>query len=157
MLILLDIDGVMVPANSWKRPEILSDGFFAFSNKSSKALQKIISETSADILLSTSHKNSFSIKEWHEIFKLRGIDTNNINRLSENLSYLNRKEEIINWYDSILFNQDNFVIIDDDKSLNGLPDFLKHRLVLTSPLVGLTDELASYAISILKESTYSLH
>jgi hypothetical protein len=27
MLILLDIDGVMTSANSWKRPELLSDGF----------------------------------------------------------------------------------------------------------------------------------
>ena len=26
MLLYLDIDGVMVPANSWRKPEILEDG-----------------------------------------------------------------------------------------------------------------------------------
>ena len=31
MIILLDIDGVMVAGNSWKKPEFLSDGFPAFS------------------------------------------------------------------------------------------------------------------------------
>lgn len=33
MLILLDIDGVMVPANSWKRPEFLADGFLCSIQK----------------------------------------------------------------------------------------------------------------------------
>lgn len=141
MLILLDIDGVMVPANSWKKPEFLNDGFPVFSSRATHALQKIISETSADILLTTSHKSKYSISEWFKIFELRGIVVNKIDRLSENLSYLNRKEEILNWFNS-RNNHENFVIIDDDKSLNGLPLFLKEHLILTSPLVGLTNELA---------------
>ena len=53
MLILLDIDGVMVPANSWKKPEFLADGFAVFSTKSVQALNKIILETNAGILLTT--------------------------------------------------------------------------------------------------------
>ena len=56
MLILLDIDGVMIPANSWKKPKFLDDGFAMFKLKSVKALQKIIAETGASILLTTSHK-----------------------------------------------------------------------------------------------------
>ncbi|WP_240622631.1 HAD domain-containing protein [Flavobacterium crocinum] len=152
---MLDIDGVMVPANSWKRPEFLNDGFPAFSSKATCALQRIIAETSADILLTTSHKSKYSISEWNEIFKLRGINVNDIARLSENLTHLSRKEEILNWY-NIKNNPENFVIIDDDKSLNGLTPFLKSKLVLTSPMVGLTDELASEAISILKEEFHIL-
>lgn len=148
MTILLDIDGVMVPASSWKRPEFLNDGFPAFSNIAVKALERIISETGASIILTTSHKSKYSISEWHEIFKLRGIKISTIDRLSENSPELSRKEEILKW-DFSKFNHQNFVIIDDDKSLNGLPVFLKDKLVLTSPLVGLTDELASQAISIL--------
>ena len=31
MLVLLDIDGVMVPANSWKKPEFMDDGFPMFN------------------------------------------------------------------------------------------------------------------------------
>jgi Swiss Army Knife RNA repair-like protein len=155
MLILLDIDGVMVPANSWRKPEFLSDGFPVFSSRATNALQKIISETSADILLTTSHKSKFSISEWFKIFELRGIEVNKIDRLSENISYLNRKEEILNWFNSKP-DYEKFVIIDDDKSLNGLPVFLKEHLTLTSPLVGLTDELAKEAIvNLNKEEHYA--
>jgi hypothetical protein len=150
MLILLDIDGVMVPANSWKRPEFLDDGFSAFSLKSINALKKIISETDAHIILTTSHKSSYDIPQWLKIFKLRGIDLNIIDRLTDNYSNLNRKQEILDWYNSKQHLHEHFVILDDDKSLNALPSHLKEHLVLTSSLVGLTDELADNAISILK-------
>ncbi|MGB7394157.1 MAG: HAD domain-containing protein [Pricia sp.] len=63
MLILLDIDGVMVPATSWKRPEFENDEFPKFSKRAILSLQKIISETGADILLTTSHKSSYNLKE----------------------------------------------------------------------------------------------
>jgi len=149
MLILLDIDGVMVPANSWKRPEFLIDGFSAFSMKSIDALKKIIIETDANIILTTSHKSKYNIPKWLEIFKLRGIDINRIDRLSDNYANLNRKQEILNWYNSNQNLNEHFVILDDDKSLNALPNQLKEHLVLTSPLVGLTEELADNAISIL--------
>jgi len=64
MLILLDIDGVMTSAISWKRPELLSDGFALFSPKATDALNKIILKTNADILLTTSHKSSCTPKKW---------------------------------------------------------------------------------------------
>lgn len=156
MLILLDIDGVMVPANSWKKPEFLNDGFPAFSSRATNALKEIISETSANILLTTSHKSKYSISEWFKIFELRGIHVNKIERLSENPSFVNRKEEILNWFNS-KSDYEKFVIIDDDKSLNGLPFFLKEHLTLTSPLVGLTDELAKEAIvNLNKEELHTI-
>lgn len=78
MLILLDIDGVMVPANSWKKPEFHDDGFPMFSVQSIRALQKIISETHATILLTTSHKWVYSLQKWRDIFKSRGITASKI-------------------------------------------------------------------------------
>ena len=36
---------------------------------------------------------------------------------------------------------DNYIIIDDDKSLNDLPKEMKENLILTSPLIGLTKNL----------------
>lgn len=153
MFILLDIDGVMVPATSWRPLEILDDGFTSFSTKSVMALQKIISETNATIMLTTSHKFSFTLLQWEEIFLKRGIDTS-IGRLEFNVLSVSRKEEILNWINQNPKVKD-FVIIDDDKSLNGLPSLLKKRLILTSPMVGLTDELATDAISILHNSELS--
>jgi hypothetical protein len=157
MLILLDIDGVMVPANIWKKPEFLADGFPEFSFRSAAALQKIISETHADILLTTSHKSRYNIHQWHDIFKLRGIHVGKIDQMSSNDVNLNRKEEILQWHRLNSNPTENFVIIDDDKLLSGLPADIKTNLVLTSPSVGLTDELANEAISILNKNHFFIH
>ena len=147
MLLLLDIDGVMVPAKGWKTPELLSDGFPSFSDKSTITIQSLISND-VTIMLTTSHKAKFSIQEWKSIFKRRGIIVDKIKSLPENINNLNRKDEIVHWFNSKNVDED-FVIIDDDKSLNDLPDFLKEHLVLTSPYVGLTEEHLETIKSIL--------
>lgn len=154
MLILLDIDGVMVPANSWKKPEFHDDGFPVFSSKSTSALQKIIDETGAALLLTTSHKLKYTIAQWRGIFKSRGIDVKQIHRLNSSSLHLSRKEEILNWYNEKHTPDTKFVIIDDEKTLNDLPVSIKNNLVLTSPTIGLTDELAENAILILKNKAY---
>jgi hypothetical protein len=155
MLILLDIDGVMVPGNSWKKPEFLDDGFPAFSNRASSALQKIISETSADILLTTSHKSNYSIEEWITIFNLRGIKIKNIYSLPENKAHLSRKEEIMNWITTSNELPD-FIIIDDDKSLNGLPKFVKNKLIQTNASIGLTIDLINEALEIIADKQLTI-
>ncbi len=139
----------MVPANSWRKPEILEDGFPEFSSNAAKSLDRIISSSSADIVLTTSHKYKYSLKEWNNIFKRRNIKVNKISRLPKNINHLNRKEELINWFNSKRINE-KFIIIDDDKSLNGLPDFLKNKLIQTSGSVGLTDSLADEALQKIK-------
>ena len=138
MLIFLDIDGVMVSAKSWQSPQLLNDGFTMFSPKATSVLQKLISEDTT-IMLTTSHKSKYTIDEWKNIFEKRGININKLGLLDENTNRLNRKDEILNWTNLNHINED-FIIIDDDKSLNELPTFLKNNLVLTSSLVGLTDE-----------------
>ena len=153
MLILLDIDGVMVPATSWRPSEILSDGFANFSSKATIGLQSIINNTRATILLTTSHKSVYSNSEWEQIFKTRGI-ISKIDKLEHNGDNLNRKEEILRWF-SIKKTLENFVIIDDDKSLNGLPAYIKNKVVLTSGTVGLNTELAQSAIDILREKEFA--
>jgi hypothetical protein len=149
MLIFLDIDGVMVPAKGWKIPEILSDGFPAFDNKAVHVLQALITEDVA-VILTTSHKSRFSINEWKDLFKNRGVDIHNLESLPENSSNLSRKDEIIKWFGVNKLTK-NFVIIDDDKSLNDLPKYLKENLVLTSPYIGLTEEHLDTIRSILQK------
>ncbi len=148
MLILLDIDGVMVSGASWKRAELLPDGFSAFSSKAVSSLNQIMLETSGSIVLTTSHKSSYSIPEWENIFKARGINAG-ISRLNENNNRLSRKDEILNWFKSRNDNEE-YVIIDDDKSLNELPMNIKERLVLTDSIIGLNEYSASKAIDIMK-------
>ena len=154
MLLLLDIDGVMVPAKGWKTPELLSDGFPSFSDKSTITIQSLISND-VTIMLTTSHKAKFSIQEWKSIFKRRGIVVEKIKSLPENINNLNRKDEIVHWFNSKNVDED-FVIVDDDKSLNDLPNFLKEHLVLTSPYVGLTEEHLETIKSILYKRSRSV-
>jgi len=138
MKLLLDIDGVMVPASPWKRPDFLSDNFPVFSSKATKALQRILIETNASVVLTTSHKSRYSIAEWISIFQRRGIELHSLERLPENTTFLIRREEILNW----LNEQDTleaFIILDDDKSLNDLPRSIKENLLQTSSMIGLTD------------------
>jgi 16S rRNA C1402 (ribose-2'-O) methylase RsmI len=155
MLVYLDIDGVMVPANSWRKPEILEDGFPEFSPNAVRSLERIISHSSAKIVLTTSHKHKFTLKEWGTIFKRRNITINEITRLPKNINHLNRKEELINWFTAKHL-KEKFIIIDDDKSLNGLPEFLKDKLIQTSGSVGLTDYLADEALNMIEKSKYEL-
>lgn len=155
MKVFLDIDGVMVPANAWKRPTLLADGFPAFSPKAAQSLNKILSEVNPVIILTSSHKSRFSVNDWINIFRLRGIDLKDVDRLPENTTHLSRGEELMKWFGTNRL-PDNFVIIDDDKSLNALPAFLKDKLILTSGLVGLTDELANQAIALLINREHSV-
>lgn len=147
MLILLDIDGVMVPANPWKRPEFLEDGFPAFSQKAVAALNRLLLSDGAAIVLTTSHKSKYTIPQWKQIFRLRGVNAEYISRLPENTTHLNRKEEILNWVATQAILPD-FIIIDDDKSLNGLPAHIKENIVQTSGAIGLTSELLDEAMSV---------
>lgn len=153
MILFLDIDGVMIPANSWRKLELLEDGFPEFSAKATKSFNKIMSKSNADIILTTSHKSNYSLKKWKAIFKRRGIQLNKINKLPENSKHLNRKDELLNWFQTNSIT-DNFIIIDDDKSLNGLPDNLKDKLIQTSASVGLTDSLADKALALFEKLKY---
>jgi HAD domain in Swiss Army Knife RNA repair proteins len=150
MRVLLDIDGVMVTTPSWKQVEVLEDRFSAFNKRATACLQKILSETNASLVLTTSHKSRFNTSEWKSIFKKRGINVSKLECLEKNNLNLNRKEEILNWFDSASQQQDqHFVILDDDKSLNDLPASIKKRCVITSSLIGLNEEAAQQAIGIL--------
>jgi hypothetical protein len=83
MLLFLDIDGVMVPAKSWERPMLLSDGFPAFSDQAVRALQRIVTPD-VTVILTTSHKSRFSIEQWEVLFNNRGIEIHHLRKLNEN-------------------------------------------------------------------------
>lgn len=145
MFILLDIDGVMVPTFSWKSATFSDDDFMIFSTKAVVALNKILEQTNATIILTTSHKGNFTIDQWRNIFIKRNILITAIGKLPDNITHRSRLEEVLNWLNTNQVN-DCYVIIDDDKSLNDLPLSAKQRLVLTHTTIGLTEELAEEAI-----------
>jgi HAD domain in Swiss Army Knife RNA repair proteins len=138
MLIFLDIDGVMVPATSWKTPQNLEDGIPMFTQRATDALNSLISNDTI-VILSTSHRTRFTNSEWKKIFERRGLKIAELSSLGPNNDFKKRKDEILGWF-NINHVVGDFVIIDDDTSLNALPKNLKEHLILTSPLIGLTPE-----------------
>lgn len=151
MLVFLDIDGVMVPAQGWKRPEIMEDGFPAFSQRAVYVIQKLVSDHIA-IVLTTSHKSKFTLEEWKDIFRNRGIAIRQLFSLPDSPSNRNRKDEILDWVASHGL-KEPFVILDDDKSLNELPKDLKESLVQTDSHIGLTENHLPIIEAILKKDT----
>lgn len=154
MLIFLDIDGVMVPEKSWVSLPLLSDGFADFSESAVRVLQNLIFEDTK-IMLTTSHKSRFNQEEWKEIFNRRGIKVKHIKSLDGGHTGISRKDEILNWINVNKITEE-FIIIDDDKSLNALPAFLKDRLILTSSMVGLTDIHCHLIQNIFKEKGHQV-
>lgn len=141
MIILLDIDGVMIPAAGWKTPENLEDGFPMFNLKAVEALKNLLKKDT-EIVLTTSHKMRFTLTEWKAIFEKRGVKIETLSRLPSGSNALRRKDELLEWFNNHASERD-FLIIDDDSSLYDLPENLKKRWIKTSPLVGLTSGLIS--------------
>lgn len=99
MKILLDIDGVMIPAKSWQSYEVGFDGFGLFNKIAVENLNKIISLCHhPEIVLTTSHKNRFTVDQWTEIFQNRGVSIGKISKLEADSLEMSRKEEIYTWY-----------------------------------------------------------
>jgi hypothetical protein len=152
VLIFLDIDGVMLSAAGWKPVENLEDGFSAFSKRAVDCLQYLVQNTNASVILTTSHKSRFTLEQWNQIFQTRNLSVHICDKLDDNLNSLNRKDEILNYLNAHP-EIENYVILDDDKSLNDLPKSVKEKLVLTSSLIGLTQENIERAIEILTHPT----
>ena len=133
MIILLDLDGVLIPAKSWIKPDILNDGFPSFSVGAITTLNKIINNHTK-IILTTSHRNNYSISEWIDIFSNRGIIISDLSILPYTDS---RIDGIKDWCSK---NTEDFIIIDDDKSLNDLPFNIKKNLIQTISFIGLREE-----------------
>ena len=118
----------MVPIKSWQTPTMLEDGFPDFSIDAVKCLNSKITEETV-VVLTTSHRFNYKKEKWIEMFKTRGIIINNI----EYLPVGDRKDEILKYLNDDM----EYIIIDDDKSLNGLPKKIKEKLILTSSMIGL--------------------
>lgn len=138
MTFFLDIDGVMVPIKSWESPIILKDGFPAFSPTATEVLKSVLKNKDR-IIITSSHKDRFNEGEWKQLFAQRGIILNELSRLPSTPVPLSRYHEIMQWfsYNTI---DDAWAILDDDSSLNNLPNTLKEHLILTKPMLGLCSE-----------------
>lgn len=153
MKVLLDFDGVMVTTPTWQTVEQLADGFMKFNESCAKNLAEILAITQADIVLTTTHRIHYDEQTWRMLLQNRGIFTNQVTKVNEAKSFTElsiRCDEVIAWVTANP--NENYVIIDDDKSLRELPSAIKYRWVETAFHKGLTVEGKTKALDILLTS-----
>ncbi|MBI3220034.1 MAG: hypothetical protein HYZ44_11010 [Bacteroidetes bacterium] len=151
MTILLDIDGVLVTTPSWQPTEQLSDGFMKFNQAAVENLAIVYKETNASIILTTTHRINFDEAKWKDIFRTRGLNFQTITKLNNKTridQLSDRSTEIREWVEQNGQNE-NYVIIDDDASLNGLTNDIKERWVSTKPLIGFDKDARVKTLNIL--------
>jgi sugar-specific transcriptional regulator TrmB len=149
--ILLDIDGVLVTTPSWRNVERHEDGFVEFNDTAKQNLAVLIEKTQAEIVLTTTHRISYSEKKWVEIFNARGIHVTTLTKVNQASSIQDirdRGNEILDWIDKLASNE-RYVIIDDDPSINKLPNRIKKNWVKTQSHLGFDKHSLDLAVRIL--------
>jgi len=136
---LLDLDGVLITTAPWKSDKMHEDGYSDFNPICVKNLNKILKDTGYDIILSSARRVDVRIDKMNEHFKLRGV----INSIKDYVPIYkeanNRKEEIEMFLDE--YKPDNYLIIDDDKSLSDASEEIKSNWIQTYLMTGLKKDL----------------
>lgn len=122
-LLILDLDGVLISTPMWKADEMDSDGYSKFNQSCIDNLNTLLSLDDFDIWLSSTRRTVKSMEEFNTIFTNRNIIKPIKGFLPEYENCKNRKEEILEFLNE--FGVENYLIIDDDKSLNDLESDIK--------------------------------
>ena len=146
---ILDLDGVLITNPSWKADGIHSDGYSEFNESCVENLNRLLTLTEFDIWLSSTRRTVKTLTDFNLIFKNRGIKNEIVGFLPEYDDCKNRKEEILKFITE--FKTADFLIIDDDKSLNGLEDGMKNRLISTEMAKGFNSEKLKEATEKIKK------
>jgi len=142
--LILDLDGVLITTPPWKQDTMHSDGYSEFNESCINNLNRLLTLVEFDIWLSSTRRTTKTLTEFNLIFKNRELRNKIVGFLPEYSCCKSRKEEVIKFIDE--YKISDFLIIDDDKSLNGLEDILKENLVLTELMKGFNLEKLNEAI-----------
>ncbi len=152
MIILLDIDGVLETTPSWKKLELEPDGFMKLNKSCLENLITFYSLTNASVVLTTTHRINYTEAQWKEIFKARGLVFDSISKLNNKTAInqlLEKGIEIQEWAETFGAGK-NYIIIDDDLSLNKMPNSIKERWITTQPHKGFDKEALDKAIILFQ-------
>ncbi len=146
-LLILDIDGVLITSPPWKPDELHLDGYSQFNRDCVENLNDLLKTNVFEMYLSSTRRTVKTINEFNRIFRNRGIIQNLKGFVPEYPKAKNRREEIEYFLKE--FNPKNYLILDDDKSLNDSKVEMKNRLVLTELQIGFTKEKLTEALNLI--------
>jgi len=149
-LLILDLDGVLITTPTWKADEIDSDDYSKFNEDCITNLNNLLSKWEFEIWLSSTRRTIKTLEEFNQIFSNRNIKNQISGFLPEYDNCKTRKDEILRFIEEQ--NTSNFLIIDDDKSLNELEEKYKTKLILTELQKGFDKEKFELAIEKIKRT-----
>lgn len=151
-IIFLDIDGVLCTQNQWKADVIAEDGYSEFNSACVQNLNRLVEQTKAKVILTSSRRINKTVEEFRAIMARRGFRGEIIGKINEKtaLDSSSRSEEIIDWLERN-GKPDKYVIIDDDTRLAQIGEFCLPHWVRTIYHRGLDEEALESALRILKE------
>ena len=145
--LILDLDGVLITTPPWKPDEIMEDNYSKFNKECVKNLNSLLSLFPTSIWLSSTRRLNKTLEEFNQIFQTRKIKNSIEGFLPNNTDLKTRKQEVESFIKQN--NLKNYLIIDDDKSLNELDSKIKKQLVQTTFLQGFNKEKLEESIKKL--------
>lgn len=143
--LILDLDGVLITTPNWKPDIISEDGYSKFDENCVKNLNTLLSKINIEIFLISTRRLKKSLKEFNLLFRNRGISQEIKSFIPDYPDCKSRFDELNRFLNE---NENmNYLIIDDDKSLNALEYKKKERLILTDYNQGFSTEKLNEALS----------
>jgi len=134
-IILLDLDGVLITTAPWRSDEMHEDGYSNFNPICVENLNRIIKDTGYDIILSSARRVDVRIDKMNKYFQARGVDKLIKDYVPIYREANNRREEVEMFLEE--YQPENYLILDDDKSLSGASEEIKKNWIQTSLMIGL--------------------
>jgi hypothetical protein len=141
LIVFLDFDGVL---NSDRSTQELGTRY-RFSRASVEAFNSILRETDAKIVISSSWREHWTLKENAQFLERDGVLPGRVIGKTPSLNDQERGLEINTWLASVPYPVKSFVILDDRDDMAMHCD----RLVRVDPTIGITADHASRAVTLL--------
>lgn len=126
LILILDLDGVLITTPPWKADEMDADGYSSFNMNCVNNLNTLLSQADFEIWLSSTRRTVKTLQEFNQIFANRKIKKEIGGFLPHYPDCKSRKDEIEKFIEES--NISNFLIIDDDKSLNEIHECYRENL-----------------------------
>lgn len=145
-VIILDLDGVLVTKPPWRMDELDVDGYSKFNEHAIANFNMLTDDLDFELWLISDRRRGKTLEQLNKIFKNRNINKQ-INGMVPIYGHITRLEEFKKFISENKF--DNYLLIDDEISLEGLDD--KSSWVRTKPLIGFgEEELSESKLKTLK-------
>jgi len=134
-IILLDLDGVLITTAPWEPDKMHEDGYSDFNPICVTNLNRIIKDTGYDIILSSARRVEVNRLVMNGYFKNRGVIKLIKDYVPIYREASSRREEIEMFLEE--YKPENYLILDDDKSLSGASEEIKSNWIQTYLMTGL--------------------